>query len=136
MSDHELRQVLQDVIDDIDTGRVVPRRGRGLRTLLVGSALAAGLALAGCQSAQILYGAPVTDAAVDARPDDGAMTAYGIPPVDAGLDATPTVDASVDAGPTEDYGAPDVDAGIDASAEVDDGGVFLYGVPPLPEDED
>jgi hypothetical protein len=125
MSDQELRQVLQDVIDDIDTGRLVPRRGRGLRTLLVGSALAAGLALAGCGVA--LYGVPP----VDARPDIGATDAYGIPPVDTGVDATPTTDASVDAGPTEDYGAPDVDA----SAEVDDGGVFLYGVPPLPEDE-
>jgi len=132
MSDRELRQVLLDVIDDIDTGRVVPRRGKGLRTLLVGSALAAGLALTGCEISQPVYGVPITDAAVDARTDDGSMTAYGIPPVDAGLDAAPTADASVDAGPTEDYGAPDVDAG----ADVDDGGVFLYGVPPMPEDDD
>ncbi len=133
MSDRELRQVLQDVIDDIDTGRVIPRRGRPLRTLLIGSALAAGLALAGC--GRPVYGVPDVDATVDAadaQTDDGAMEAYGIPPLDAAWDASPSTDASVDAGPTEDYGAPDVDA----STEVDDGGVFLYGVPPMPDDEE
>ena len=69
---------------------------------------------------------------MDARPDDGAMEAYVFPMMDAELDATPTSDASIDAGPQEDYGAPNVDAGT----EVDDGGVFLYGVPPRPEDEE
>ncbi len=77
MSDRELRQVLLDVIDDIDTGRVVPRRGRSLRTFLAGSVLAAGLAMTGCETSQTvpmygvpmygvpMYGVPITDA----RPD-------------------------------------------------------------------
>lgn len=123
MGDRELRQVLLEVIDDIDKGRAVPDRGRGFRMLLAGSALAAGLSLAGCGRAVMEYGAPPTDAygvpIMDARPEGGAVDAYGIPILDAGLDATPTADASVDA-----------DAGLD------DGGVFLYGVPPMPGDED
>ncbi len=123
MGDRELRQVLLDVIEDIDTGRAVPRRGRGFRLLLAGSALAAGLSLAGCDRAVMEYGAPPTDAYVapimDARPEGGAVDAYGIPMLDAGADAAPTMDASVA-----------------ADADLDDGGVFLYGVPPMPQDEE
>ena len=111
MGDRELRQVLLDVIDDIDTGRAVPYRGRGFRMFLAGSALAAGLAVVGCGRAVLAYGGPPTDAYVvpimDARPEGGAV------------DATPTTDASVA-----------------ADADLDDGGVFLYGVPPMPDDED
>ena len=135
MSDRELRQVLRDVIEDIDTGRVVPwRGGRRLKTMLAGAALAAGLALTGCTDEAV-------GVAPDAGPDTGATDAYGIPLMDTGAtDAygipqmdtgVPTDVDVVDAGPTEDYGAPDVDAG----PMPDDGGVFLYGVPPLPEDE-
>jgi len=122
MSDRELRQVLQDIIEDIDTGRVRPFRGRSLRMILAGSALAAGLALGGCETAQPVYGVPPNDAygvpITDARPEGGAVDAYGIPMLDAGLDAAPTTDASVDA-----------DAGWD-------GGIYLYGAPPMPKDEE
>jgi hypothetical protein len=137
MSDRELRQLLHDVIDEIDAGRVVPWRGRRLRNLVAGTALAAGLALAGCNESVAVYGAPATDAygvpVMDARPEagPGPVDAYGIPMVDAGLDAAPAADAKVDAGPQEDYGAPDVDGG-----SLDDGGVFLYGAPPTPKDEE
>jgi hypothetical protein len=81
---------------------------------VAGSAIAAGLVLGGCPA----YGVPPRH---DARPDVGATDAYGIPMMDAlpdtgSQDAEPTADASVN--------------------ELDDGGVFLYGVPPAPEDED
>lgn len=128
MSDRELRQVLQDVIEDMDSGRVVPwRGGRRLKTVVAGAALAAGLALAGC--GKPVYGV----VGVDARPDTGATDAYGIPLMDTGAtDAygIPQMDTGVDAAPTTDASVSE-DAGL-----VDDGGVFLYGVPPMPEDDE
>jgi len=124
MSDRELRRLLNEVIDDIETGKVkLPRRGR-LARLGVGlgapAALAIGMAMAGC---------------------DPPTAAYGVPPVDAGVhDAGP--DAEVDAGPVIEYGGPEIDAAVDDGAVVDygvppvdgsldDGAVVDYGVPPV-----
>ena len=128
MSDQELRTLLEDVIEDIDAGRVRPpcRPRRRLGRLIAGSALVAGLALAGCDTAQPAYGAPPTDAETmldstvsgDAEVDADPVVDYGGPDIDAGLDSGavieyggPDVDAEVDGGPVVDYGGPDIDAG-------------------------
>ncbi len=134
MSDQELRSVLQQVIDDIDRGRLRPQRGRALRNLAAASALAAGLALGGC--GRPVSGLPDRDAGQDARPDSGPVDAYGIPLADAGLDARP------DSGPVDAYGVPVADAGLDSGVNEDsgvdpfDGGVFLYGAPPMPREDE
>jgi hypothetical protein len=138
MSDTDLRRILDEVIADLDTGRVVLPRPRGFRlgALLAGPALAAGMALAGCQEPQTLYGVPPTDgqvadatvdsgpvveyaapdASADAALDDGAITLYSAPP-DSGV---------LDGGAVPEYGGPPTDAGPDG------GPVPLYQAPPPP----
>ena len=88
MSDREMRRLLNDVIADIEAGRVKPRRRLGrLGALIGGGAIAATLALTGC--------------------DTDPAPAYGVPP-----DSTVVQhDGDVDAGPVVDYGGPDIDAG-------------------------
>ena len=91
MSDRDLRQVLEEVMADIDAGRlqVGPRRRwRRLKAALGGSALALSLSL-GMASCNM------------------PVAAYGVPPTDAGVDAG----ADVDGGPVVDYGVPEVDGG-------------------------
>ncbi|MFH2006480.1 MAG: hypothetical protein ABI333_07840 [bacterium] len=128
MSDQDLRKLLEDVIEDIDSGRVQPpcRPRRRLGRLIAGSALVAGLALAGCDTAQPAYGVPPTDAQTmsdsavsgDAAVDADPVVDYGGPDIDAAVDSGPVIeyggpdlDAAVDSGPVVDYGGPDVDAG-------------------------
>lgn len=104
MSDREMRRLLNDVIADIESGRVKPRRRFGrLGALVGGGAIAATLALTGCFEATPAYGVPPTDATVQ-------------------YDSGTNIDGTVDAGPVVDYGGPDIDAAIDAGPVVDYGG--------------
>lgn len=118
MSDRDLRRILNEIIDDLDSGRVRAPRPRRLVRWLGAPMLAAslGLGAAGCDDRAIGY---VDDAGVQqidagttedyAAPpvDGGAIFAYGIPPIE------------------QDAGTPIADAG----AEEWDGGDFMYGVP-------
>ncbi|MDY0001435.1 MAG: hypothetical protein RBU30_09095 [Polyangia bacterium] len=134
MSERDIRKILDEVIADLDAGRVVPRpRGRLSRlgaALGAPAALAVGLAIGGCDEPAVAYGVPPVDAShldagldarADARPDarldDGATEDYGVPQVDGSLDG------SLDDGAVVDYGVPQVDGSLDDGAVVD------YGVP-------
>ena len=98
MSDREMRLLLNDVIADIEAGRVKPRRRFGrLKAVLGGGALAATLALSGCDAES----APV----------------YGVPP-----DATVQYDAESD---TDAQAQADAESDIDAQAEADAAGAEL-----------
>jgi hypothetical protein len=115
MSDHDLRRILQEIIEDLDAGRLRPARPRRLIRWLGAPVLAAslGLGVAGCNDRALGY---ADDAG--AQVDAGSNEDYAAPPVDAG---------NIFA-----YGIPPVleDAGVDASAEEWDGGAYdLYGVP-------
>lgn len=154
MSDRELRQVLLDVISDIDSGRVrVPRRrGRGWRKTMGSAVLvtalgmgSAGLAT-GCDIrsvGQSVDGGADATARVDAGPapaygepflDAGPVLEYGEPFYDGGIQPA-YAEPFVDAGSMEDYGVPPV---WDAAIYPDGGGdVPAYGVPfcpPVPQD--
>lgn len=120
MSDREMRRLLNDVIADIEAGRVNPRRRLGrLGALLGGGAIAATMALTGCFEASPAYGVPPTDSTVqyDGDVDAGPVIEYG----------GPDIDAAVDAGPVVDYGGPDIDAAVDAGPVVDYGGPDIDG---------
>lgn len=127
MSDRDLRKILQDIIKDLDTGRLRAHRPRRLVRWIGAPVLAVslGLGVAGCEDRAIGYS---DDAGVQVQVDAGSSEDYAAPPVDA---ATPPVDA----GNIFAYGIPpiDVDAGtetLDAGAEEWDGGAYdLYGVP-------
>ena len=87
MSDREMRALLQEVIDDIDSGRLIPwQKVRRKLKFLAPAAAAALISLsAGCISE---YGAPE----------------YAAPMVDAAVDAAYVLDAALDSGSVEDYG--------------------------------
>lgn len=134
MSDHELRRILQDVIRDIDEGRLrapvqglaqrLARLGRKMAPPLVAAAI--GLGTLACEDRALGYdpdasAGPTADASVqmdvetiapDAQPrlDAGSVLMYGEPWLDAGA--------------VDDYGVPPV--------EPDAGDIDLYGVPPQP----
>jgi len=113
MSDRDLRRILNDIIEDLDSGRLRPHRPRRLVRWIGGPALAAslglglGLGATGCDDRAIGY-------AEDA----------GVHQVDTGVHQADTGMHQVDAGSTEDYAAPPVDAG----------GIYAYGIPPMVED--
>lgn len=141
MSDREMRELLQGVIADIESGRV---RVRSLRSRVVRylgpPLLAASLGMAGCSDTGV---APTQDASVqDANVEDGGPQPAYMSPYDAMVpgDAvyqSPPVDAYVpddgiapaymgpfDAGPEPDYMAP-FDGGVE-----DGGPMPLYMGPP------
>jgi hypothetical protein len=134
MPEPELRQILRDVIADIDAGRVDVRprrrRGRWLGSSVVAAALglAGGALGAGCE--QHALGVD-RDAAVDA----GSIVLYGIARTDAALDAA--ADAEVDGGNVDLYGViledgGSADAALDAAV---DGDIPLpYAAPPIAYD--
>lgn len=148
MSDQELRGVLEEVIRDIDTGRIPIRRSpRRLAAVLGPPLLALGLGLgAGACTDRAVgvgeeegRGAPDSglvrsDAGVDPDatsppPDAGAIVMYGEPFPET-VDAGPQIAygqpfPEVDAGSMEDYGVPPV--------EPDGGPYDLYGVPFEPD---
>ena len=92
MSDKELRQILTEVMEDLQSGRLVHWRARKiLRRAVVPALLAASLGLASCDTEGV--GMP---------PDSGNWAMYAAPAVDAGADA----DADADVVPDADWGCP------------------------------
>jgi hypothetical protein len=124
MSDQELRKVLQDVMEEIDSGRLRPLRPKRLRGTLRGAILAAalGLSTAAC-GGRAVGGDP--DAGTQPHPDVATQQ------LDAGTQqpdaATVQLDAGepqVDSGPLTAYGIPEVDAGT--VVLLDGGATNLY----------
>ncbi|MFH2009513.1 MAG: hypothetical protein ABI333_23170 [bacterium] len=135
MSDHEMRALLRQVMDDLEKGRIAQKRlpRSRLGRLLAPPLLAASLGLAGCSDTSV--GSTSDATAQDASADVG-------PFVDAAYMAP--FDAAVDSGPQPPYMAPPYDAGpqpdymspFDGSVEEDAGSVPLYmGPPPLPDND-
>ncbi len=121
MSDREMRELLEAVIDDIDSGLVTVRRAGRLGRLVGTGLVAATIGLAG----------GCTQTAVGTETD-------AAPTSDAGAQA----DAQVDAGPVDLYGFFTEDAAVtgDAEAEADaeadaeiDAQIFYppYAAPPV-----
>lgn len=123
MSDREIRELLEAVIDDIDAGRVTVRRAGRLGKLVGTGLVAATLGLSGgCTETAVGTG---TDAA---------------PTADAGTQAD--ANAEVDSGPVDLYGIWTDDAAVsdDAAADGDaaadaevDAEIFYppYAAPPV-----
>ena len=134
MSDREMRQVLQAVIEDIDSGRVAVPRPRGRLLRYLGPPLiAASLGMAACGDTGV---APLTDAsAQDATVEDGGPQPAYIAPFDGGpvLEYMAPFDAEVkeDGGVQPAYIAP-----FDGSTPLDDGAVMEYMAPFDAEAED
>ena len=144
MSDLDLRRILNEIIDDFDTGRIRTVRAR-LPTVrnVVGSAVIAvtlGLGGVACDTQSVGSttdaGSHTTDAGTE---QDAAMQ------IDGGMDLL-YMAPMVDAGPMPEYAEPFYDAGDvpaymgpywDASVDPDeDGGPqTAYGVPPVPPEE-
>ncbi len=105
MSDREMRELLEAVIDDIDSGLVTVRRAGRLGRLVGTGLVAATLGLAGgCTQTGVgteTDAAPTSDAGAqaDAQIDAGPVDLYGIWTEDAAVsdDAQAEVDAAVDA---------------------------------------
>lgn len=129
MSDREMRDLLQAVIEDIDSGRLAVPRPRGRLVRYLGPPLvAASLGMTGCLDRDV---EPATDASTqDATvKEDGAQPAYIAPFDGAVIEYAAPFDSSVplDDGAVLEYMAP-------FDAEVEDGGaVPLYMGPPPPE---
>lgn len=123
MSDFELRRILQDVIEDLDSGRVRLAPRGAWRRAAGAAILAAGLGLGGLSGC--------TDRAVGVGDDAGARDARVW--LDAGPNADYDTPPVLDAGPMPEYGEPFLDAGPNEDYSVppvlDGGGDFLYAVP-------
>lgn len=103
MSDREMRELLEAVIDDIESGRVKVRRAGRLGRLVGTGLVAATVGLSGgCTETAVGTGtdaAPQSDAASqrDAQVDDGAVDLYGIWMDDAAVSEDAEADAEADA---------------------------------------
>lgn len=122
MSDRDLRRILEEVIEEIDRGKLRPLAPARLRGKIGGAVLAAalGLGVAACNGrvvGTVTDGGGLPDVAQLDRPD----AAQTDPP-----DAEVVADAAVDSGPLTAYGIPQVDAGdVDAGTVVTlDGGII------------
>jgi len=122
MSDRDLRRILEEVIEEIDQGKLRPLAPARLRGKIGGAVLAAvlGLGVAACNGrvvGTVTDGGGLPDVAQLDRPDGAQID----PP-----DAEVVADAAVDSGPQTAYGIPQVDAGdVDAGTVVTlDGGVI------------
>lgn len=135
MSDFEMRDLLRQVMADIEAGRIPRKRPwRRLGPWLAPPLLAASLGLAACGQTPVgsdLDATVTTDAVMDSTPPGDA--AY-MAPFDAAIDAEvdtgvmpPYMAPPFDAGPEPDYASP-----FDASVE-DAGSIPLYMGPP-PQD--
>jgi hypothetical protein len=145
MSDKDYRQLLSEVMQEIDSGRLTVRHPRGgLFRYLGPPLLAASLGLGACGDTAIGTGQ-------DAGPgDDGTVATDAVGYADAAymapFDARPWPDARpldgyvippymgppFDGGPVPEYMGPTVDAG----SEDEDGGITpLYMAPPEPDED-
>jgi hypothetical protein len=125
MSDRDIRQILNEIIEDFDAGRLRMVRTR-LPTVrnVVGSALVA-VALG-------LGGAACDGRGVGTATDAGVQRDVAVQ-VDGGMDLL-YMAPMVDAGPMPEYAEPFQDGGImPAYGEpfYDDGGVYEYMAPPI-----
>lgn len=133
MSDHKMRELLRQVMADIETGRVPrPRLPKRLAPWLAPPLLAASLGLAACGHTAVgteRDATVATDAITDAAPLVDAIYAA---PFDAAMDTgvmPPYMAPPFDAGPEPDYASP-----FDASVD-DAGSIPLYmGPPPQPDE--
>ncbi|MFH2005155.1 MAG: hypothetical protein ABI333_01080 [bacterium] len=107
MSDRELRDLLEAVIEDIDSGRVVVRRAGTLARLMAPGLVAASLGLAACGGTPVGSAQDAQTDAVVMQPDS-SVEAYGIPMADAG----------VDAGNIDLYGMIIEDAAVEEDADI------------------
>ena len=131
MSDREMRELLHQVMADIDEGRVrrpTPRRRFRLAPWLAPPLLAASLGLAACDDTAVgsTTDATTVDAAVDAGP---APDAAYMAPFDAEVDTgvmPPYMAPPYDGGPEPDYASP-----FDASVPEDVGVPVYMGPPPI-----
>lgn len=118
MSDRDLRRILNEIIDDFDTGRIQLLRSRlpGVRNVVGSAVIAVTMGLGGvaCDTQSV-------GTATDAGPQRDAVSQ-----IDGGVDLLYMAPA-VDAGPMPEYAEPFIDGGITpAYAEPfpDDGGVY------------
>lgn len=126
MSERELRQILDEVISEIDAGRIDLRSrrlrlGRWLGPPLVAATLGLTGASLGTGCTERSVGTS-QDASTDARVglDSGSVDAYGIP----------YADAAVDSGNVDLYGVVPEDAGI-VDAAIDGDIPLPYAAPPI-----
>ncbi len=119
MSDRDLRRILEEVIEEIDQGKLRPLAPARLRGKIGGAVLAAalGLGVAACNGrvvGTVTDAGGLPDVAQLDRPDGAQID----PP-----DAEVVADAAVDSGPQTAYGIPQVDAGDVDAGDVDAGTV-------------
>lgn len=129
MNDNDLRRMLKDVIEEIDSGRITLKRPgssllrRLLRPGILAASLSLGMGAAGCDTRSV--GSPY-DGTVQQDVYNSPDAAY-MAPFDAAYMAP------FDAGPQPDAGLSD--AAVE-DAEIDGGMVVLYmGPPPIEPDE-
>ncbi len=121
MSDRDMRELLEAIIDDIDSGLVTVRRAGRLGRLVGTGLVAATIGLAGgCNQTAV------------GTETDGAPTSDAAPISDAGAHE----DVWVDSGPLDTYGYITDDAVVDEDANVDaviDAEIFYppYAAPPV-----
>jgi hypothetical protein len=127
MDDQQLRDLLHEIIHDVDAGRVTVPRPRGLAAALGAPVLVAALGLGACSgagqsparepAARRDAPPPAADAAAAMAPDLGppVAPAYGVPPpldrptpppMDPGAVAEYAVVMPMDPGPQPEYAAP------------------------------
>ncbi len=162
MSERDLRRILNEIIEDFDTGRIRLIRSRlpGVRNVVGSAVIAVTMGLGGvaCDTSGV---GVATDAgtqqdATAEQFDGGGDLLYMAPPVDAGPMpeyAEPFIDGGIspayaepfpddggvepyiDAGDAPAYMAPYWDAEVEPDAEVDGGNMAAYAVPPAPPED-
>lgn len=124
MSDGDLRKILNDIIDDLDTGRArVPRPRRLVRWIgapVLAASVGLGLGGMGCNERAIGH---TDDAGVTQQVDSGSSEDYAAPPVDAGNVYAYGIP------PMEDAGTEAADA--EADADLDPPNAGLYAAPDI-----
>ena len=122
MSDQEMRQVLKEVIEDLDSGRIrIPRRPGTLTRLLAPPLVAAtmGLSAMACDARSLGQDPGDTDAAAQVQQDAAAEV-----PTDASVNAPDAAPPVLDGGLILMYGEPWL---------PDSGLMPAYGEPWLPD---
>jgi len=124
MNDREMRELLQEIIDDVDSGRVEIERPRTLRRAGTVLAAAAALGLAACgptapknvqapqdgrpQAAQVDGSAPKRPTPPKPRVDPGPQPEYAAPITTPDKRPKPRKKPRIDPGPQAEYAAPAV----------------------------